>query len=113
MLVFLDILYQTGCPRSVQILPNSFLGSVGKHPSDFPVESMCLSHDRQYMISSCQDSCYFWPTHLIPVLPLEEDEEGYKKKKRKRKQKHRDLAAEETARAKKLQHMDFFDDLCN
>lgn len=75
---------------------------------------MCLSHDRQYMISSCQDSCCFWPTSLIPsLLPPEEDGEEQKKKRKKRRQKHRDLAAEENTRTKKLQHMDFFADLCN
>jgi hypothetical protein len=37
--------------------------------------------------------------------------EGPKRRKRKRKQKHRDVTAEEKARTKKLQHLDFFSDL--
>lgn len=106
----------TSSYRSIQILPNKVLGSVGKHSSGFPVENMCLSHDRKYVVSSCQDSCHFWPTSLIPTLMPSAEEEGeegvtVKRRKRKRKQKHRDLAAEEQARTKKLQQKDFFSDL--
>ena len=71
-----------------------------------------MSHDRQYVISSCHDACHFWPTSDIPTLALGELEGGEpKRKKRKRKQKHRDLAAEEEAITKKQQHSDFFADL--
>lgn len=75
---------------------------------------MCMSHDRKYVISSCQDVCHFWPTSDIPTLALALGEaEGVepKRRKRKRKQKHRDLTAEEQARAKKQDHSDFFADL--
>ena len=109
----------TSCPvihRSVQILPNQLLGCVGEHSSGFPVETTCLSHDKDYLISSCQEACHFWPTVDIPSLPPEEGEgEGpnSKRKKRRRKQKHRDLAQEELARTKKQHCADFYADLCN
>lgn len=104
-------------PRSIQILPNQLLGLVGQHAGGFPVEHMCLSHDNQYLISSSQDSCHFWPMDQVPTLPnpdsgAEEDDEDEelvtrKRKKRKRKQKH--LAAEKLAKHKKSS--DFFSDL--
>ena len=84
------------------------------------MEGMCFSHDRDYVVTSSQDSCHFWPVSLIPTLPgaegvgTEEEEEGVNKnkRKRKRKQKHRDLAREELAKAKRLQQKEFFADLC-
>lgn len=109
------LLFFLNC-RSVQILPNQLLGSVGQHSSGSPVENMCLSHDRKYVITSSQESCYFWDSNLIPTLPpvLEESEEGKtKRRKRKRKQKHRDLETEQLARTKKIQQVNFFADLCN
>ena len=92
---------------------------MGKHSSGFPVESLCLSHDREYVVSGCQDSCHFWSTSDIPTLPQgeeeeEEEREGHRRRrKRKRKQKHRDLAAEDQARTKRLQNAEFYADLCN
>lgn len=105
--------------RSIQILPNQLLGLVGRHSTGSPIEGMCLSHDRQYLITSTQESCMFWPTADIPLLPgnsdkeEEEEEKRSQKRKRRKKQKHKHLAAEELARAKRLQQKDFFADLCN
>lgn len=101
--------------RSVQILPNQLLGSVGQHPGGFPVDNMCLSHDGTYVVTSSQDSCHFWSASHIPTLPPTESEEGgvTKKRKRKRKQKHRDITTQELVRTKKSQQVDFFADLCN
>ncbi len=77
---------------------------------------MCLSHDREYLITSSQDSCYFWPVDSIPTLPANEEEEeegGYsrRKKKRKRKNKNRDLEKEEIKKSKKSELKDFFSDI--
>lgn len=88
------------------------LGSVGQHPGEFPVEDMCMSHDRRYVVTSSQDSCCFWPTTDIPTLPPDSGGGGGRKRQgRKRKMKHRDLAAEESAKTKRLQQTDFFADL--
>ena len=83
---------------------------------------MCLSHDRKYLITSSQDSCYFWPTDSIPTLPANEEEEEEEaeglglynnkhKKKRKRKSKNRDLETEEIKKSKKDELSDFFSDI--
>ncbi len=104
--------------RSIQILPNQLLGLVGQHVGGFPVEHMCMSHDQQYLITSSQDSCHFWPFSQIPTLPdhdggegeaTEDEEETVlsRRKKRRRKQKH--IAAEKLAKHKKSN--DFFSDL--
>jgi len=89
---------------------------VGQHEGGFPVEHMCLSHDCQYLISSSQDSCHFWPLNEIPTLPEpefsgeEDDEDEVVVKKKKRKRKHKHLAAEKLAKHKK-KRSDFFSDL--
>lgn len=59
--------------RSIHILPNQFLGLVGQHLGGFPVEHMCQSHDENYLITSSQDSCHFWPLSQIPTLPTQAD----------------------------------------
>ena len=75
---------------------------------------MCLSHDRKYVVTSSHDSCHFWPSNLIPTLPMAPEEEGGRRhrKKCKRKLKHNDLATDKLSKMKKLQQKDFFADLC-
>lgn len=49
-----------GMIRAVNILPNRFLGIVGDH-TDFPIEDLALSHDRQILASCSQDQrVKFW-----------------------------------------------------
>lgn len=60
-----------GCIRAVNILPNRFLGIVGKH-EDFPVENLSLSHDKKYLASCSHDQkVKFW--NLSCLDDIDED----------------------------------------
>ncbi|CAI8052765.1 WD repeat-containing protein 55 [Geodia barretti] len=88
-----------GTIRAVQILPNKVLTEVGRHTDGYPIDCMRLTHDRQFMVTSSQDHCKFWPLSDIPKFAPdtigtvvgerddeeEEVEEGGGGKRRKRK----------------------------
>ena len=86
------------------------LGIVGQHVGGFPVEHMCLSHDKEYLVTSSQDSCHFWATSQIPILAQDDDEEAAAKTRKKRKKKQKHVAAQKLAKSKS-QTEDFFADL--
>ncbi|WAQ99393.1 WDR55-like protein, partial [Mya arenaria] len=50
-----------GLIRAVHILPNRFIGIVGEHPGDFPVENLSLSRDKHLLASCSHDQkIKFW-----------------------------------------------------
>lgn len=97
--------------RSIQILPNQILGTVGCHTAGFPIDFMCLTHDRAFLVSGSQDSCKFWPVEGIPKLKgsdsRDQEESWLKRRKRKRKQKTEKEREEEEGAGQN----DFFADL--
>ncbi|XP_045203971.2 LOW QUALITY PROTEIN: WD repeat-containing protein 55-like [Mercenaria mercenaria] len=55
-----------GMIRAVNILPNRFLGVVGEHPGDFPVENLSLSRDKHWLASCSHDQkIKFWNVDSI------------------------------------------------
>ena len=47
--------------RAVNILPNRFLGVVGEHKGDFPIENLALSRDKKFLASCSHDQMVkFW-----------------------------------------------------
>ena len=75
--------------RSVQVLPNQILGTVGHHTKGLSVDTMCLTHDREFLVTSNEDSCKFWAAEDIPKLKRSraavEGEGSSKRGKKKRK----------------------------
>lgn len=50
-----------GLIRAVNILPNRFLGVVGEHKGDFPIENLALSRDKKFLASCSHDQMVkFW-----------------------------------------------------
>ena len=108
--------------RAVQILPNKVLTEVGRHTDGYPIDCMRLTHDRQFMVTSSQDYCKFWPLSDIPRFAPdtigtvvgerdneEEDEGGSKRRKRRRGKKRKRELAESVSDSKPAN--DFFNDL--
>ncbi|KAL4230231.1 WD domain repeat-containing protein 55 [Mactra antiquata] len=55
-----------GLIRAVNILPNRFLGVVGEHPGDLPVENLSLSRDKKWLASCSHDQkIKFWDIDCI------------------------------------------------
>ena len=52
--------------RAVNILPNRFLGVVGEHTGEFPVENLALSRDKKLLASCSHDQkVKFWNMETI------------------------------------------------
>lgn len=74
-----------GMIRAVNILPNRFLGIVGEHPGDFPVENLSLSRDKHWLASCSHDQkIKFWDVDSIK----EETVDVRNKAKKGNKNKH-------------------------
>jgi len=82
--------------RSIQIHPNQVLGKIGKQSSSaLSIDTMCITHDRAYLVTSSQDCCKFWSMSDIPTLQIEgknrkreivdRNESGKRKKKKQTK----------------------------
>lgn len=99
--------------RSVQILPNRILGEVGQHMESLSIDNMCLTHDRQFLVTSSQNSCNFWPTEDIPTLT--EESSGKKKRVRVDRSevnvKGRQRKKQKKQEHERNDHQDFFSDL--
>ena len=111
--------------RAVQILPNKVLTEVGRHTDGYPIDCMRLTHDRQFMVTSSQDHCKFWPLSDIPkfapdtigtVVSERDDEEeegeeegGGKRRKKRRGRKRKRELLESVSDSKPAN--DFFNDL--
>ncbi|XP_041360026.1 WD repeat-containing protein 55-like isoform X2 [Gigantopelta aegis] len=88
---------EDGMIRAVNILPNRFIGVVGEHDG-FPVESLSLSHDRQFIASCSHDQrVKFWS-----IGELEHTSVNTKRKANK---------SLKSKPLKSAKHSDFFSDL--
>ena len=102
--------------RSVHVLPHQILANVGHHSESLPIDSMCLTHDKTFLVTCSQDSCKFWTVEDIPKLSAVDTKTGEgedswpQRKRRKRKQRQRD--ADEKGDSATMKD-DFFADLCN
>ena len=91
--LYLELKYSTTCNaeififyRAVSILPNRFLGVVGQHDDDFPVENLSLSRDGLYLASCSHDQTIkFWNLEDV------KKEKVNTKKKAKKSQKTKSL----------------------
>ncbi len=94
--------------RSVQILPNEVLGTVGQQsPTALSIDAMCLTYDDQFLVTSSHDCLKFWPVAAIPTLPshtlpsgkrktkaqVVDTDDTYARKKRKKQKKKDDSDA--------------------
>lgn len=87
-----------GMIRAVNILPNRFLGVVGEHTGDFPVENLALSRDKKFLASCSHDQkVKFWNIESV------KKEKVNVKKKAKKSNKNKFL--------KSSKQGDFFADL--
>jgi WD40 repeat protein len=69
------IIFYPPC-SSVSILPNKLLGVCGQH-EEFPIESLSLSHDSQWLASCSHDSTVrFWEISKIPTAESSTEVEG-------------------------------------
>lgn len=85
----------------MQILPNEVLGTVGQQSSaGLPIDSMCVTHDNQFLVTTSHDCLKFWPMEALPTLPshstgkrktkadvFDTDDTYARKKKKKQKKK--------------------------
>lgn len=90
--------------RAVHILPNRFIGVVGEHPGDFPIENLSLSRDSRLLASCSHDhKIKFWNIDSIKsekVNTRQKAGKGNKTKFLKSSEKgdfFADLAADENA----------------
>ncbi len=46
------------------------MGIIGKQsPTALSIDAMCLTHDREFLLTSSQDCLKFWSVGAIPTLP--------------------------------------------
>ncbi|XP_046550090.1 WD repeat-containing protein 55-like [Haliotis rubra] len=70
--------------RAVNILPNRFVGVVGEH-ENFPVEGLCLSHDKTLLASCSHDQkVKFWNIEGLENIKFNERKKAKKSNKNKR-----------------------------
>ncbi|XP_046550091.1 LOW QUALITY PROTEIN: WD repeat-containing protein 55-like [Haliotis rubra] len=73
-----------GIIRAVNILPNRFVGVVGEH-ENFPVEGLCLSHDKTLLASCSHDQkVKFWNIEGLENIKFNERKKAKKSNKNKR-----------------------------
>ncbi len=85
-----DNVVLTGCfdgnIRACHILPNRFLGILGSHSSDFPIQKLCLSNDRNVCASISHDECVrFWNVENIKEKVLNASSKSKSKKLKNKK----------------------------
>ncbi|KAL1930324.1 hypothetical protein VTP01DRAFT_10486 [Rhizomucor pusillus] len=74
-----------GLIRVVSIMPNKFLGIIGDHGEEMPIENIQLTHDNKYMLSSGHDeSLRFWDVGFLFEEGDDDEEEVEEKPTRKK-----------------------------
>ncbi|XP_014791044.1 WD repeat-containing protein 55 isoform X2 [Octopus bimaculoides] len=67
-----------GAVRAVHILPNRFLGVLGRH-ADFPVENLSLSRDKKFLASCSHDQTVkFWNLDILSDVEVNIQEKAKK-----------------------------------
>ncbi|GAB1601786.1 WD repeat-containing protein 55-like [Argonauta hians] len=67
-----------GAVRAINILPNRFLGVIGRHV-DFPVENLSLSRDKKYLASCSHDQTVkFWNLDVLSDIEVNDQEKAKK-----------------------------------
>ena len=65
----------------MQILPNEMLATVGQQSSTaLSIDSMCLTHDSEFLLTGSHDCLKLWPVAAIPTLPSDTHSSGKKRK---------------------------------
>ena len=81
---------------------------------DYSVDGLCLTHDKQFLVSNSFDLVKFWSTEEIPTMWIDNEEEMEKKTtghRCRKKRKNRKEVVQDGKKPKYTMNKDFFSDL--